>query len=336
MSSPECLPRNGFPARTGAATRVRGGCAGDADPGRGRLRTVRRGHRGRASSGTSTDQETHDDRRREHPPPARRRLARHAVPAVHPGGRVRRVHAGPPDGAQRDDARRCTSASGTRSATSTPTRTSPDCSSPEPVTCSRRAATSAAATARDNWMNFGALSMDITPFETLRQSVKPVVSAVNGLCQGGGLQIAMCSDLAVVSDRATFRRARALPGHRRHLLQPDAGPRSIGPVRTRDLMFTGRVAVGAGSSGLGHGGAHGAPRRPDGHRQRAARAVLSHRTRGPFGGQVEPGQLHGALRPDRHEGEPTAEPRPSRASSRSRSGAPPSWVHPELRVDGRL
>ena len=58
----------------------------------------------------------------------------------------------------------------------------------------------------DDWLTFGsALGMDVTPFETLRQSVKPVVSAVNGLCQGGGLQIAMCSDMAVVSDRATFR-----------------------------------------------------------------------------------------------------------------------------------
>ncbi|MBS4727183.1 enoyl-CoA hydratase/isomerase family protein [Mycobacterium sp. SM1] len=39
-----------------------------------------------------------------------------------------------------------------------------------------------------------------------RKSANPVVvSAVNRLCQGGGLQIAMCSDVAVVSDRATFR-----------------------------------------------------------------------------------------------------------------------------------
>ena len=41
----------------------------------------------------------------------------------------------------------------------------------------------------DNWLTFGsALGMDALPFDTLRQSAKPVVAAVNGLCQGGGMQ----------------------------------------------------------------------------------------------------------------------------------------------------
>ncbi|MBV8387241.1 MAG: enoyl-CoA hydratase/isomerase family protein, partial [Acidimicrobiia bacterium] len=47
------------------------------------------------------------------------------------------------------------------------------------------------------------LGMEITPFDGLRQAIKPVVSAVNGICQGGGLMIAMLSDVAVVSERAT-------------------------------------------------------------------------------------------------------------------------------------
>src|SRR5215469_18780964 len=59
----------------------------------------------------------------------------------------------------------------------------------------------------DKWADFNAApgTFDVLPFDVLRQSVKPVVSAVNGICQGGGLLIAMCSDLAVVSERATFR-----------------------------------------------------------------------------------------------------------------------------------
>lgn len=95
--------------------------------------------------------------------------------------------------------------------------------------------------AADNWMDFAStMGMDVTPFDTLRQSAKPVVAAVNGLAQGGGLQIAICSDMAVVSERATFRVPELYRGiadtYYSHMLA-----RLIGPVRTRDLMFTGRV-----------------------------------------------------------------------------------------------
>ncbi|MEZ0351951.1 enoyl-CoA hydratase/isomerase family protein [Mycobacterium sp. pR1184] len=95
--------------------------------------------------------------------------------------------------------------------------------------------------AEDNWMDFAVtMGMDVTPFDSLRQSAKPVVAAVNGLAQGGGLQIALCSDIAVVSDRATFRVPELYRGiadtYYSHMLA-----RVIGPVRTRDLMFTGRV-----------------------------------------------------------------------------------------------
>ena len=98
----------------------------------------------------------------------------------------------------------------------------------------------------DKWADFNAApgAFDVLPFDVLRQSVKPVVSAVNGICQGGGLLIAMCSDLAVVSERATFRVPELLRGisdtYYAQLLV-----RLIGPVRTRDLMFTGRRLTAA-------------------------------------------------------------------------------------------
>jgi len=98
----------------------------------------------------------------------------------------------------------------------------------------------------DKWADFNAApgAFDVLPFDSLRQSVKPVVSAVNGICQGGGLLIAMCSDLAVVSERATFRVPELLRGisdtYYAQLLV-----RLIGPVRTRDLMFTGRRLTAA-------------------------------------------------------------------------------------------
>jgi enoyl-CoA hydratase len=93
----------------------------------------------------------------------------------------------------------------------------------------------------DNWMDFAStLSMDVTPFDTLRTSAKPVASAVNGLCQGGGLQIAMCSDMAVVSERATFRVPELYRGIA-DTYYSQMLARIIGPVRTRDLMLTGRT-----------------------------------------------------------------------------------------------
>jgi enoyl-CoA hydratase len=84
------------------------------------------------------------------------------------------------------------------------------------------------------------LGMDTVPFEAIRNSRKPVVSAVNGICQGGGLLMAMLSDVAVASERATFRcpelyRGIADTGYAAYL------PTQIGPARARDMLFTGRT-----------------------------------------------------------------------------------------------
>lgn len=93
----------------------------------------------------------------------------------------------------------------------------------------------------DDWGGLGdLLGMDNTPFEAIRASRKPVVSAVNGICQGGGMLMAMLSDVAVASERATFRapelyRGIADTGYATYL------PAQIGPARARDLLFTGRT-----------------------------------------------------------------------------------------------
>lgn len=80
---------------------------------------------------------------------------------------------------------------------------------------------------------------DILPFLTVRDSRAPVISSVNGLCQGGGLLIAMLSDVAVCSDRATFRAPELLRGI------PDAFyastlPAHVGLAVARDMLLTGR------------------------------------------------------------------------------------------------
>ena len=100
------------------------------------------------------------------------------------------------------------------------------------------------AAAGDDWgAAVGLLGMDSVPFEAIRNSRKPMVSAVNGICQGGGLLMAMLSDVAVAADGATFRcpelyRGIADTGYAAYL------PAQIGPARARDMLFTGRT-VGA-------------------------------------------------------------------------------------------
>jgi enoyl-CoA hydratase/carnithine racemase len=83
------------------------------------------------------------------------------------------------------------------------------------------------------------LGMDNVPFDAIRNSRKPVISAVNGICQGGGLLVAIMSDLAVASDRATFRapelyRGIADTGYATYL------PAQIGQARAKLMLFTGR------------------------------------------------------------------------------------------------
>jgi len=80
---------------------------------------------------------------------------------------------------------------------------------------------------------------ELLPFEAVRNSAAPVVSAVNGICQGGGLIVAMLSDVAVASERATFRAPELLRGI------ADTGyaaylPAQVGVANARDLLLTGR------------------------------------------------------------------------------------------------
>ncbi|MGF7237108.1 MAG: enoyl-CoA hydratase/isomerase family protein [Frankia sp.] len=82
-------------------------------------------------------------------------------------------------------------------------------------------------------------SQDVLPFLTIRDSQAPVVAAVNGICQAGGLLIAMMADIAVVSDQATFRVPELLRGI------PDATyaavlPAHVGIAVARDLLLSAR------------------------------------------------------------------------------------------------
>jgi enoyl-CoA hydratase/carnithine racemase len=187
----------------------------------------------------------------------------------------------------------------------------------------------------DNWMDFAAvMGMDVTPFDVLRQSAKPVVAAVNGLCQGGGLQIAMCSDLAVVSERATFRVPELFRGIA-DTYYSQMLARMIGPVRTRDLMFTGRTLSAAEALDWGmvarvvpHDELFDVSRELLAQCCRtapAARAVIKASLDNYMGLYDRIGMQTSLFGPETGEG--------FVAFKEKRS---PSWVHPDLRVDGRL
>jgi len=92
----------------------------------------------------------------------------------------------------------------------------------------------------DGWADLPTLlGMDNTPFDAVRRATKPIVCAVNGLAQGGGLMISMLADVSIASDRATFRAPELFRGiadtNYAQIL-----PRQIGPARARDMLLTGR------------------------------------------------------------------------------------------------
>ncbi len=85
----------------------------------------------------------------------------------------------------------------------------------------------------------GALGQDVLPFLAIRDSQAPVIAAVNGICQAGGLLVAMMADIAVASERATFRVPELLRGI------PDATyaaalPAHVGMAMARDLLLSAR------------------------------------------------------------------------------------------------
>ena len=92
----------------------------------------------------------------------------------------------------------------------------------------------------DGPVNYGELlGTGTVPFDAIRDSRKPVIAAVNGLCMGGGLLITMLSDVAIASDRAVFGAPELLRGvadaYHAAIL-----PEHVGIAIARDMLFTGR------------------------------------------------------------------------------------------------
>ena len=186
----------------------------------------------------------------------------------------------------------------------------------------------------DGWADLPALLfMDNVPFDALRVSAKPVVCAVNGICQGGGLMIAMLADVSIASDRATFRAPELLRGIA-DTNYAQVLPRQIGPARARDMLLTGREVSAAEAADWGivsrvvpHDDlldaatealidiCQTAP---------SARADVKRSFDAYYGLYDRLGMLNSLRGPETLEG--------FRAFKERR---PPDWVHPDVRRDGR-
>ncbi len=94
------------------------------------------------------------------------------------------------------------------------------------------------------------LTHECLPFIAIRESMAPVISAVNGICQAGGLLIAMMSDISVVSEKATFRVPELLRG----IIDATYAatlPAHVGIARARDLLLSARSIDAAEAERIG-------------------------------------------------------------------------------------
>ncbi|MCU1452282.1 MAG: Enoyl-CoA hydratase/isomerase [Acidimicrobiales bacterium] len=187
----------------------------------------------------------------------------------------------------------------------------------------------------DSWTDLAALlDFDIVPFEAIRNSPKPVVSAVNGICQGGGLLMAMLSEVAVASSAATFRAPEVLRGI------ADTGyaamlPAQIGIARARDMLLTGRTIDAPTAL------AWGLVTRmvtPGAVLPEAIEVAKQLARGGPCARRVVKREIHRQYpRPDRmsmDESLRSEEPVEGFAAFKERRS--PTWVAEDLQIDGRL
>jgi len=78
-----------------------------------------------------------------------------------------------------------------------------------------------------------------TFFDKLEDLSKPVIAAINGACNGGGLEIALCCDFRIASEEATFGLGEVKLG-----VIPAGGgtarlPRLIGIGRAKEFLYFG-------------------------------------------------------------------------------------------------
>ena len=90
-----------------------------------------------------------------------------------------------------------------------------------------------------------------TFFNKLEDLLKPVIAAINGPCNGGGLELALCCDFRIASEAATFGLGEVKLG-----VIPAGGgtarlPRLIGPGRAKEFLYFGNRIDGQEAYNIG-------------------------------------------------------------------------------------
>ncbi len=92
--------------------------------------------------------------------------------------------------------------------------------------------------------------IDLLPFVQFERCPKLVLLAINGMCQGGGLNMTLTSDLAVASERAVFRAPELLRGVADCFLGARLASR-VGLARAKQLLFTAQYVTAAEALAMG-------------------------------------------------------------------------------------
>src|SRR5438034_1374406 len=92
--------------------------------------------------------------------------------------------------------------------------------------------------------------IDLLPFLQFERSRKLVWLGIDGMCQGGGLNLTLTADLAVASERATFRAPELLRGVADCFLGARLASR-VGMARAKLLLFTAAEVTAAEALAMG-------------------------------------------------------------------------------------
>lgn len=77
-------------------------------------------------------------------------------------------------------------------------------------------------------------------FRRLELLELPTIAAVNGFCFGGGLELALCTDIRLASDKASFSFPEATLGIIPGFSGTQRLPRTVGKSNAKEMLFTGK------------------------------------------------------------------------------------------------